>query len=606
MAIPPQQRRQTLLTLAYFAVITAGLWGLYSVFAVPTTAVSYNEMLTHVRSGHVSEAQVTTGEIRARLIPDEGHRATIITTSRLPGIDEGKLIDELQARGVTFSGKIESGSMWQFALWSLPMLLLGVGLFFVMRNARNRAGPMSFGKSKAKVFDANAKDRVTFEDVAGVEEAKAELREIVSYLQEPERYRQVGADIPKGVLLVGPPGTGKTLLARAVAGEAAVPFFSLSGSHFMEMFVGVGASRVRDLFEQAKARAPCIIFIDEIDGIGRARGGVAAMGHGEQEQTLNQLLSEMDGFDGTSGVIIMAATNRPEILDPALVRAGRFDRQVVVDRPDLAGRRAVLEVHSRKVRMGDAVDLSVIARRTPGMVGADLARLVNEAALAAARRQSPIVELADFEQSVDRIQLGLEQRGKVMTDDEKRRVSYHESGHTLVAMAVANADPVHRVSIIPRSIGALGVTLQLPDEERYLMTKDGLQDRICVMLGGRVAEELECADVSTGASDDIERATEIATQMVTRFGMSEALGPRTFGKSRRSRFLGIDGGEERDFSEKTAQAIDAEVRSIIEEQYQRARSILVERAHQLKRIAERLLIDETLNRGDLEGLMAAG
>jgi cell division protease FtsH len=408
------------------------------------------------------------------------------------------------------------------------------------------------------------------------------------------------------VLLVGPPGTGKTLLARAVAGEAGVPFFSLSGSEFVEMFVGVGAARMRDLFEQAKEHAPCIVFIDELDAIGKSRGGPGpgSGSHDEREQTLNQLLVEMDGFDSSKGVVMMAATNRPEVLDPALLRAGRFDRQVVVDRPDVKGRYDILRVHARKLALGSSVSLDVAARRTPGMVGADLANVMNEAALAAVRRGSRIVEEHDLEEAIDRIQLGLKKHGRAMQDDEKRRVSYHESGHTLVALAVEHADPVHRVTIIPRSIGALGAMLQLPTDERYLMTREELKDRICVMLGGRAAEELIFRDVSTGAQNDLERATETARQMVCRFGMSDKLGPLTFGRAVGSRYLDSPVDlEERNFSEHTARQIDSEVRAIIDAAHRRALQVLAERRWALEQIATQLLERETLDYADLEAIL---
>jgi len=432
-----------------------------------------------------------------------------------------------------------------------------------------------------KIYDRAETERVTFDDVAGVDEAESELVEVVDFLKHPEKYTALGARIPKGVLLLGPPGTGKTLLAKAVAGEAEVAFFSMSGSDFVEMFVGVGAARIRDLFEQAKERAPCIVFIDELDAIGKSRGGLAAMGsNDEREQTLNQLLVEMDGFDASSGVVIMAATNRPEILDQALVRAGRFDRQVLVDRPDVVGREDILRVHARKLKLHADADLHIIAQRTPGMVGADLANLLNEAALSAARRGATEVGQVDLEESIDRIQLGLKKKNRVMREEEKRRVAYHESGHALVALSMKNSDPVHRVTIIPRSIGALGVTLQLPTEERYLMTRDELIDRICVMMGGRAAELLACGNLSTGAQNDLERATETARQMVCKFGMSEALGPLAFGRSNAARFLDTNFGDERNYSEATAQAIDAEVRAIVETEAARAESVIAARRAQ--------------------------
>ncbi len=608
----PLRKRQFTFSGFYLVLALMVLWGAQTFFQAPRPKpVPYNEMLTLLRDGKLAEVQVGTHELIATLKPVDGDAQApkqVVVTSRLPGLDETPLLQEMEQRGVTFIGKIETTTWWQQLLlgWILPFAVLGGIYWFMMRRVGKGAGPISFGRSRAKLFDLNAQGKVTFDDVAGVDEAEGELVEIVSFLQEPKKYEALGARIPKGVLLVGPPGTGKTLLARAVAGEAGVAFFSMSGSEFVEMFVGVGAARMRDMFEQAKERAPCIIFIDELDAIGKSRGGIGAFGtHDEREQTLNQLLVEMDGFDTRKGVILMAATNRPEVLDPALLRAGRFDRQVLVDRPDLKGRVDILQVHVRKVRLAPDVDLEVVARRTPGMVGADLANVVNEAALAAARRQAREVNAQDFEEAIDRLQLGLKKKGRVMNEDEKRRVAYHEGGHTLVALSVAHADPVHRVTIIPRSIGALGATLQLPTEERYLMTKEELRDRLAVMLGGRAAEELIFRDVSTGAQNDLERATETARQMVTRFGMSERLGPVTFGRALSSRFLDSPfGAEERNYSEETARAIDAEVRAILDEARERALHVLRVKAHTLERIALELLERETLEQEDLRRILA--
>jgi cell division protease FtsH len=442
--------------------------------------------------------------------------------------------------------------------------------------------------------------------VAGVDEAKAELVEVVDFLQHPKKYQQLGGRIPKGVLLVGPPGTGKTLLARAVSGEAGVPFFSISGSEFIEMFVGVGAARVRDLFDQAKQKAPCIIFIDELDAIGKTRGGGALIfTNEEREQTLNQLLAEMDGFDASKGVIIMAATNTPEVLDPALLRPGRFDRQIIVDRPDLAGREAILRVHVRQIKLSTNADLKAIAARTPGMVGADLANIVNEAALLAVRRGATEVEMRDLEEAIDRVMLGLEKKNRVMTTSEKERVAYHETGHALVALSVEHADPVYRVSIIPRSIGALGHTLQLPTEEKYLMTQPELQDQITVMMGGRAAEELIYDGVvSTGAADDLQRASELVRQMVTRFGMSNRLGNVTYGTQQNARFLRTTfTSQERNYSEKTAEEIDQEVRRIVDGLYARAKDVLSRRRSELERIAQELIQKETLDSRQLATLL---
>ncbi len=516
-------------------------------------------------------------------------------------VDDPELVGVLEQNGVTLSG-VEEAEGCGAASWLLPVVLVLLVLSLVRaRLPGGGAGAFSFGRSRAKLY-AEKDVGVTFEDVAGVDEAKAELAEVVELLRDPKKFGRLGGRLPKGILLVGPPGTGKTLLARAVAGEAGVPFFSINGSEFVELFVGVGAARVRDLFNDAAAKAPCIVFIDELDALGKARG-LGPMSHDEREQTLNQLLVELDGFDPHSGVVLMAATNRPEILDPALLRAGRFDRHVLVDRPDKAGRLAILKVHTRTVTLADDADLDAIAAMTPGFAGADLANIVNEAALAAARRGANEVGQVDFEEAIDRVQLGLKKRSRAMNDDEKRRVAFHEGGHALVALSVEHADPVHRVTIVPRSIGALGATLQLPTEDRYLMTRAELLDRLCIMLGGRAAEELACGDVSTGAQNDLERASETARQMVCRFGMSEQLGAQTFGRALASQFLDLPVGEDRNYSEQTAQAIDAEVAAILDTQHQRARRILAERRDTLELIAARLLERETLDADELERML---
>jgi cell division protease FtsH len=528
-----------------------------------------------------------------------------VITQRIPGVEDDALIQMLRDNDIEFSGRTSKTPWWQsFVLgWLLPIGLLFFVYSLISKRMGGKGGPLSFGKSEAKVFDRSDQNRVTFDDVAGVDEAEDELREVVDFLKNPEKYRALGARIPRGVLLVGPPGTGKTLLARAVAGEAEVPFFAMSGSEFVEMFVGVGAARMRSLFEQAKERAPCIVFVDELDAIGKSRGGLGAMAtNDEREQTLNQLLVEMDGFQHDTGVVVMSATNRPEMLDPALVRAGRFDRQIVVDMPDLHGREEILKIHARPIMLDDDVDLKVVARRSPGMSGADLANVVNEAALAAARRAGKVVIRADFEEAIDRIQLGLKKHGKVMSPEERTRIAYHEGGHALVALSLKHADPVHKVTIVPRSIGALGFTLQLPTEERYLLTKDELTDKMCVMLGGRAAEELFCDNISTGASNDLERATETARQMVCRFGMSE-LGAQTFGRPNNDlQYLNIGGGAERNYSEETAKQIDAAVHDLIENERKHAYRILEERREQLQHIADRLLEQETLNSSELREL----
>ncbi|MBX7185098.1 MAG: ATP-dependent zinc metalloprotease FtsH [Vicinamibacteria bacterium] len=608
----PHRKRQFQITGGYWLLAFAALLLLQTAFlreAAPRD-VPYSEFLASLRGGKVARAEVREDSILVELKAAGGAKPARLRTSRLPGMDETALLKELEAQSVSFSGRIERTSFLESFLigWLLPLVILAAIYVLVMRRlSPGTGGPLNLGRNRAKIYDETRHGKVTFADVAGVDEAEAELVEVVDFLRNPQKYLALGARIPRGVLLVGPPGTGKTLLAKAVAGEAGVPFFSLSGSEFVEMFVGLGAARMRDLFEQAKLRAPCIVFIDELDAIGKSRGGMAAFAtHDEREQTLNQLLVEIDGFDSTKGVILMGATNRPEVLDPALLRAGRFDRQVLVDRPEVRGREAILSVHGKKLKLAPDVDLQVVARRTPGMVGADLERVVNEAALAAARRGSLTVSGHDFEEAVDRLQLGLKKQGSVMSEDEKRRVAFHEGGHTLVALSVKHADPVHRVTIIPRTIGALGVTLQLPAEERYLMTREQLLDRLAVMMGGRAAEELCCGDLSTGAANDLERATETARQMVSRFGMSATLGPVTFGRVSGPRFLAGTGGEERNFSEDTARAIDAEVRGILEREYARARRILEERRDALEAIARRLLDVETLDRSQLEELTGPG
>jgi cell division protease FtsH len=561
--------------------------------------VPYSKFLSMVESKEIATVEIRDDELRAS--SKENKR---IITQRIPGIEDDELVALLLENEIEFSGHSSRTPWWQTFLigWVLPIGLLFFIYSLISRRMGGKGGPLSFGKSDAKVFDRSNEDRVTFDDVAGVDEAEDELREVVDFLQNPDKYRSLGARIPRGVLLVGPPGTGKTLLARAVAGEAEVPFFAMSGSEFVEMFVGVGAARMRSLFEQAKERAPCIVFVDELDAIGKSRGGLGAMAtNDEREQTLNQLLVEMDGFRNDTGVVVMSATNRPEMLDPALVRAGRFDRQVVVDIPDLRGREEILKIHARNIELKDEVDLKVVARRSPGMSGADLANVVNEAALAAARRAGKRVGKADFEEAIDRIQLGLKKHGQIMSPEERTRVAYHESGHALVALSLKHADPVHKVTIVPRSIGALGFTLQLPTEERYLITKEELVDKLCVMLGGRAAEELFCEDVSTGASNDLERATETARQMVCRFGMSE-LGTQTFGRENDLKFLKIGNNTERNYSEKTAERIDEAVHDIIEEQRKHAQRILEERREQLEKIAAKLLEQETLSADELREL----
>ncbi|HET9620405.1 MAG TPA: ATP-dependent zinc metalloprotease FtsH [Kofleriaceae bacterium] len=519
----------------------------------------------------------------------------------------GSLTKDIRDAGIPYSVKSkDESSIWpQVLVWWLPMLLL-VGIFFLfMRQLQSGGGKaMSFGKSKAKLL-SDHQNRVTFKDVAGVEEAKDEVEEIIAFLKDPKKFTRLGGRIPKGVLMMGPPGTGKTLLARAIAGEAGVPFFSISGSDFVEMFVGVGASRVRDLFEQGKKNAPCIIFIDEIDAVGRHRGAGLGGGHDEREQTLNQLLVEMDGFESNDGVIIIAATNRPDVLDPALLRPGRFDRRIVVPRPDLRGRIGILQVHTRKVPLG-GVDLEVLARGTPGFSGADLEFLVNEAALIAARRDKDKVEMEDFEEAKDKVLMGAERRSMIISEKEKRTTAVHEAGHALVArFAGDEADPVHKVTIIPRG-RALGVTQQLPHEDRLNMTREFALNQIAILMGGRVAEEIVFGQKTTGAGNDIERATELARSMVTEWGMSDEFGPLNFSAGKQEVFLGRDFGSGDRHSEDTAQRIDAEIRRIVTQQYARAVDILTTHRKELEQIAESLLEYETIDGDDIDTLLRGG
>jgi len=517
-------------------------------------------------------------------------------------VDDPELVKELEAAGIKYTGKIDA-SWWQSLLLNmlLPLLLLVALLGMTFRRMNPQGGLMSIGKSKAKIY-VEGKTKVTFQDVAGLDEAVEEVREVVEYLKNPEKFKSLGGNIPKGVLLVGPPGTGKTLLARAVAGEAAVPFFSLSGSDFVEMFVGVGAARVRDLFQQAQSQAPCIVFIDELDAVGKARGMSPFSSHDEREQTLNQLLVEMDGFDANSGVIIMAATNRPEILDIALLRPGRFDRQVVVDRPDINGRESILKVHARKVTLAPEVDLRMIAARTPGFVGADLANVMNESALLAARANKKHVENTDLEEAIDRVIAGLERKNRVLNKKEKEIVAYHEAGHAVVAGSLAGVDPVHRVSIIPRGVAALGYTLQLPTEDRYLMTRTELLNRLKVLLGGRVAEQIIFNEISTGAQNDLERSTAIARSMVTEYGMSIKLGPLYYAKEKRGPFAGFEFGGE-PHSERVAGEIDEEVRTIVEDAYREVTALLTDKRPKLEALALLLLEKEMVDGAELEVLL---
>ena len=603
------QRTPWIAILIYLGVAVLTLYVSFGNLPLAAKQVSYSDFLAAIQDGKVETVRVTNSGFVAVLKNAEKAKQTAsLTTPRLPTMDESWLMQDLRDKHVEIVAEPQTTSWWSgLVAWLFPILMIIFFYVWVARSRTAQGGFTSVGKSRAKIYDQYTHSDITFADVAGVDEAEAELIEVVDFLKNPQRYTKLGGRIPKGVLLVGPPGTGKTLLAKAVAGEANVPFFSISGSEFTEIFVGVGAARVRDLFDQAKKRAPCIIFIDELDAIGKSRasGRGILFSNDEREQTLNQLLAEMDGFDTSSGVIIMAATNTPEVLDQALLRAGRFDRQILVDRPDILGREAILKVHSRKIKLAPDADLHKVAARTPGMAGADLANIVNEAALLAARRQGDQVEMFDLEEAIDRVMLGLQKKNRVMSAAEKERVAYHEAGHTLVALSVEHADPVHRVSIIPRAVGALGHTLQLPTEERFLMTRAELLDQLTVMLGGRAAEEITFdGEISTGASNDLERASELARQMVTRFGMSEKMGHITFGKPLAGRFLQSPfAGEERNYSDKTAEEIDVEVHKLIDESFERSRNILRTRHADLERIAVELIQKETLDRAALDELL---
>lgn len=516
--------------------------------------------------------------------------------------------DKLKENGVASYGfkEPESNGAWQLFISLIPFLIIFIIFIIFLRNMQMGGGKaLSFGKSRARLMRDDEKGKVTFKDVAGIPEAKEELQEIVEFLKDPKKFQKLGGRIPKGVLLMGSPGTGKTLIAKAIAGEANVPFFSISGSDFVEMFVGVGASRVRDLFQQARRAAPCLVFIDEIDAVGRHRGAGLGGGHDEREQTLNQLLVEMDGFEGKEGVIIIASTNRPDVLDPALLRAGRFDRRVVVPRPDVRGREEILKVHAKKIKLSENVDLSVIARGTPGFVGADLENLCNEAALMAARKNKDKIEAVDLEAAKDKVLMGAERRSMVLTEKEKRVTAVHEAGHTLVARLIPDTDPVHKVTIIPRGM-ALGVTMQLPEQDRHNLTRQSALDNITILFGGRVAEEICFPDVTTGAGNDIERATDLARKMVTEWGMSEKIGPIALSKKDEHVFLGKEFGTGREFSEKTAIEIDEEVRRIVFESLERARKLLRDNIEKLNRIADALLERETLDGVEVDTLIAGG
>jgi cell division protease FtsH len=593
--LPPKTR----FSLWYFIVAMIFISYLqHTIFSGKVETIPYGQFKQAIAQGKVADLTVGPENISGTLT---GSSNQAFVTVRVNDPDLAKVLDENK---ISYSGRHENRFLNSLLSWILPF-----GIFFLIwRFAMKRMGPgmgvMSFSKSKAKIFAQND-TKVSFADAAGIDEAKEELQEVVEFLSTPEKFQKLGGRIPKGVLLVGPPGTGKTLLARAVAGEAKVPFFSISGSEFVEMFVGVGAARVRDLFSQAAAQAPCIIFIDELDALGKARGMNVMGGHDEREQTLNQLLVEMDGFDTNKGVIIMAATNRPEILDPALLRPGRLDRQVLVDRPDINGREAILKIHSTNVALGPEVDLRKIAARTPGFVGADLANIINEAALLAARNNKEMVELADFDEAIDRVVAGLQKKSRVMNAQEKEIVAFHESGHAIVAESVEHADPVHKISIIPRGIAALGYTQQLPTEDRYLLTRSELIDRLAVLLGGRVAEELVFNEISTGAQNDLQRASDIARAMVAEYGMSDRLGLVSYERPRQAMFLPESFSSGKNYSEAKAGQIDEEVARFIEEAHQRVRKILSERRTVLDDLAHLLSRQESVQGEELRTMLSA-
>jgi len=586
--------------------VILGIWGVLILHnmiasALVVKTIPYSEFNNLVNEGRVSDISISADQIQGRMFTSEGdsEKGELFRTVRV----DSDISAFLEEHNISYSGRIDSNFLGTLLSWVVPVFLfLGIWLF-MMKRLQQQSGFMSIGKSKAKIF-VEDDVKIRFNDAAGVDEAKQELEEVIEFLREPERYTGLGGQIPRGILLLGPPGTGKTLLAKAVAGESNVPFFSLSGSEFVEMFVGLGAARVRDLFKQAKEKAPCIIFIDELDALGKARGFAAVGGHDEREQTLNQLLVELDGFDSNIGVILMAATNRPEILDPALLRPGRFDRQVLVDRPDKVGRTAILKIYMDKVKTSEVIDLEKVAAMTPGMVGADLANLVNEAALLAVRRKKGGVGMAEIEEAVERIVAGLQKKNRLINPEEKKIVAHHELGHAIVAMSLPGADPVQKISIIPRGIAALGYTMQVPTEDRFLMRKTELENRIATLLGGRAAEEIIFNDISTGAHNDLSRATDIARSMIKEYGMSKRLGQVYFAHKDQSRFLQPNREPGGEYSETTANMIDEEVRCIIDEQYAVALRILKQNHNILEETAETLIEREVIDGDVLKQLRA--
>ena len=588
---------RSLLFWAVLVVVGVLIWNFSTDFQTRDTSLPFSEFIAQIEQGQVDSVTLTGNEITGIL--KNGDRIQTYAPPQYEG-----LANTLLERDVQISAKEATASPWATLMysWAPVLLIIGFWIFFMrqMQSGGNKA--LSFGKSRAKMSSSTAK-KVTFKDVAGVDEAKEELQEIIEFLREPQKFQKLGGRIPKGVLVIGAPGTGKTLLARAVAGEANVPFYSISGSDFVEMFVGVGASRVRDLFEQGKKNAPCIVFIDELDAVGRHRGAGLGGGHDEREQTLNQLLVEMDGFESNEGVILVAATNRPDVLDPALLRPGRFDRRIIVNRPDVRGREGIFGVHTKKIPMSDDVDVSVLARGTSGFSGADLANLVNEAALNAARYNQKTVQMADFEFAKDKVLMGTERRSMIISDEEKQITAVHEAGHALLAVLLPNADPIHKVTIIPRGM-ALGVTLQLPVDDKHSYSREYLDDQIAVLLGGRIAEEITNDSITTGAGNDLERVTELARKMICEWGMSDMMGPLTFGKKEEQIFLGREIAQHQDYSEETAIRIDQEVKRVVMENYKRSRSLLEENRAVLVKMSEELLVREVLEGAQVRRLVA--
>ena len=598
--VPPRNLR----TLTFLLVVVV-----LGLILVQTFRPSLQGGVNELAFSHFQEL-VAAGQIREVVFEGSRIEGLLASGERFvtQGPPEGSpiyadLAKELDAQGVTYTFRPSGGRAWFVPLlvYMLPVILVVAYFTYMMRRMQG-GGALSFGQSRAKLVTKEF-TKVTFKDVAGIDEVIEEVREIVEYLKSPGRYTRLGAEIPKGVLLVGPPGTGKTLLARAIAGEAAVPFYSISGSDFVEMFVGVGAARVRDMFNKAKANAPCIIFIDEIDAVGRKRGAGIGGGHDEREQTLNQLLAEMDGFEANTGVIVLAATNRPDVLDPALLRPGRFDRKIVVPRPDLHSREAILRIHTRNKRLAPDVDLSILARRTPGFVGADLENLCNEAALLAARQHKDRIEMADFAEALDRVLTGLKRRGIYITEREKEQIAYHEAGHALVGKLLPHADPVHKISIVPRGEGALGFTLQLPTEDRYIVSRDELYDKLTVLFGGRAAEEIKFSSQTTGAAEDLKQATEIAKRMVVEYGMSEALGPINLGAERVNIFLGEEIVKSDEHSEELSAQVDREIIKLLRQAYARAKDLLVRNRQALDRLAQELLKREVLEGEEIDAAL---